>query len=118
MTLIKSAHGWLFGGYTADSWNSNNKYFGKGDSFLFTITNPNNISPTKFNHVSGYRLYGSACYGPTWGAGHDLVVSDNCNTCNSSTNFYSYEDSTGYGKNTFTGNTYFTVSEIEVFSML
>ncbi|CAF3730283.1 unnamed protein product [Adineta steineri] len=57
MTIIKSkAGGYLFGGYTAPVWSSDNGRRTDSTAFLFTITNPHGTKMTKFNigqHKSG-----------------------------------------------------------------
>eukprot|EP01125_Pyxidicula_operculata_P001427 TRINITY_DN1131_c0_g1_i6.p1 TRINITY_DN1131_c0_g1~~TRINITY_DN1131_c0_g1_i6.p1 ORF type:complete len:448 (-),score=126.73 TRINITY_DN1131_c0_g1_i6:194-1537(-) len=120
LTIIKSTGGWLFGGYTPIQWTSRQKYASDNRTFIFTLLNPHNIPPTKFiNHDDTYSICDHSSYGPRFGGGHDIYVSDNCNSNSSSyTNFpSSYTDTTSKGKNLFTGNYNFQVSEIEVYQV-
>lgn len=49
MTIIQSKDGkYLIGGYTEISWTTNNTYKADPSAFLFTLTNPHGIQPTKF----------------------------------------------------------------------
>jgi hypothetical protein len=121
VTIIKSSNGFLFGGYSSVSWDTKNKN-GQSEnapgSFIFTISNPHGIQPTKDSPIKPeYAIYHNSSWGPLFGA-NDMYVSSDCNTNNNSyTNFpYSYEDTTGKGNDTFTGSYYFTVCEIQVFT--
>ena len=73
--------------------------------------------------VKGYAIYGSSSYGPTFGNGHDIYISNNAG---SSTNSFTY---LGYGfvlikgytpgstkaRNLLAGSYKFQPDEIEVF---
>jgi hypothetical protein len=123
IVVIKSTTGHLFGGYCSTSWDANKgNLFGVGeeapDSFLFTLTNPNGIPPTKYLPKEGENaiFQGGAIrqVGPAFGK--DVWVVDNCNKVADNIEFpSSFLDTTGKGKNTFTGSGKFTVSDIEVF---
>ena len=72
-------------------------------------------------------IYCDNRYGPTFGGGHDLYLSDNCNTNNDSfSNFpftYNLEGPVKYTKNqedyaTFTGKYRFKVTDYEVFKIV
>lgn len=120
ITVIRSTGGYLFGGYTAINWNSSSGNYGNdAQAFLFTLTNPNGIQPTKYQCTNaGYAILNHPSYGPTFGAGHDLNVADNSNANNSSRTKFprSYQDTTGHGNNTFVGARNFQTTEIEVFA--
>jgi hypothetical protein len=123
ITLIETTKGYIFGGFTKIAWDSSGSY--KGDdnreSYLFTIRNPHNLSARKFALSNpSYAIYCNSSYGPTFGGGHDIFVSDSSNTnANSYSNFgHSYVNDTGInGKQVFTGEYEFTVKEIEVFTI-
>jgi hypothetical protein len=120
VTIIKCTNGYIFGGYNPSSWNKSGDYSNSNGAFLFTLKNPHSIPPTKY--FCSDRPY-SACsqsqYGPTFGGGCDIYISDKCNENNNSyCGFpYSYRDTTGYGRNTFTGGYNFQVADYEVFSV-
>ncbi|CAF0959503.1 unnamed protein product [Adineta steineri] len=122
MTIIQSNNNYIFGGYTSASWISSELWQTDERAFLFTLTNPHNIPPTKYTVKPEWVRYAIHNYdrgGPIFGANFDINVSDNSNSNNSSySNFSrSYSDTTGYGNNTFTGTKSFTTSEIEVFKL-
>jgi len=118
VTIVKSG-GYLFGGYNPTSWTSSQNYTAAGGSFIFTLTNPFGSPPTVFHHKTSYGPYDHSSYGPTWGGGHDLYIANACNGNNSCSTAFpsSYNDTLGYGSNTFTGANSFTVVDIEVFSV-
>ncbi|CAF0896507.1 unnamed protein product [Adineta steineri] len=123
ITIIQSQdNGYLFGGYTSMSWAPLKNYINDPNHpFLFTLTNPHGIPPTKyFNKMSTYAIYTHKSYGPTFGAGHDIYICNNSNiNKNSSINFpHSYFDTTNQGSNTFTGNKAFRTRDIEVYQLV
>jgi len=119
ITVICSKTGFLFGGYTPLSWNCGNYSF-DAETFIFTLTNPANL-PAKYrnngsSHANKFSIMGSPSFGPTFGGGPDIRVSDKCNTTPSFSHFpHSFGDITGRGNETFTGTRTFLVHDIEVF---
>jgi hypothetical protein len=123
MTVIQSKDGgYLFGGYTSISWRSVGNYVEDKDGpFLFTLTNPHGIPPTKYpNKDVQHSIYDRRDYGPTFGAGCDLYVCHNSQTTEGSGFGFSrsYSDTTNRGETTFTGNKYFQTSDIEVYRLV
>ena len=91
------------------------------ESFLFSLVNPSGDTPTKFPLKGTENQYGIYCdgsYGPTFGEGSDLRIS---NSANENTDSYSelgntYECPPHATNTTFlVGNRNFTVNELEVF---
>jgi hypothetical protein len=122
ITIIQSDDDYLFGGYTSVAWTSSGAWAVDSNAFLFTLTNPHNIPPTKYpiqRSRKANAVYHKHGYGPTFGAGHDLHVASNSNSNYTSyaTFPYAYSDTTGQGSNTFTGHRNFTVADIEVFKL-
>ncbi|EFA85392.1 hypothetical protein PPL_02395 [Heterostelium album PN500] len=113
VTIIKTTAGDIFGGYSNDSWRSDSTYFGDNSCFLFSIRNG---QPIKFEAVgSTNNVYGIAGSGPIFGEGNDIHISDQCNSNHSSYQRpKSYKDPTGQG---LASSEYFTISEIEIFSL-
>lgn len=74
LSVIQSTGGYLFGGYTPLSWNGTNTFKNCSESFIFTLTNPHNIPPTKYhrNPQSQSAIYCDPAYGPTFGDGCTL----------------------------------------------
>jgi len=118
ITVVKSDY--IFGGYNPNSWASSGNYQKASGSFLFCLTNAWSSSPLKFSWRHHHGPLDKPSYGPTFGSGHDLHISNGCNTNQYSyTNFpNSYQDTMGKSTNTFAGSKYFTVSEIEVFRLI
>lgn len=122
LAVIQSKEGYIFGGYTAQSWGGNG-FKTDHTTFLYTLTNPHSLPPTKFvlkpleaNHaIMCYNFY-TVVYG---GGVHALQVCSMSNEVNNSwVNFPgSFIDTAGKGKETFTGGSSFTTSEIEIYSV-
>jgi hypothetical protein len=116
---VQCTKGYVFGGYARVPWTSSGSYCSDPNAFLFTLSNPSNLAPTKFAcNGSGNELYDSVSYGPTFGGGHDLHIADQCN---SNTTSYSvlgkaFSNSSG-SSSVLTGTENFQVKEIEVFVM-
>ena len=121
LCLFKCTKGYIFGGYTPCTWCNYGDYRPNSNSFIFTLTNIHNTSPTKFSNTdSNYSIYDKSNYGPIFGGGFDIgiFVNGNNNNYNSSNFPHSYQDSLGKGKSIFTAdlnNQKFTLEEIEVF---
>ncbi|RHZ88721.1 hypothetical protein Glove_21g341 [Diversispora epigaea] len=100
----------LVGGYNPLDWNSNG-YKNTYDSFLFSMSDKNNISGATIGRI--YQSHGNAIfcnngYGPTFGAGHDLHCPNSNNNWNYSPNSY----------NNINLPSPFTVSDWEVFKVV
>jgi hypothetical protein len=116
--VVVRANGYLFGGYTSTSWSSSQSYQTSPGSFLFTLTNAYGKPHTVFHQkATTNHIYCHSSYGPTFGGGHDLCLSNGCNGNNNSYTAFpsTYNDSLGHGNTTFAGTYQFIVSEIEVF---
>jgi hypothetical protein len=123
MTVIQSENGgYLFGGYTSISWRSIGDYVQDNNGpFLFTLTNPHRIPPTKYPiEDAKYSICDADKCGPTFGGGPDLYVCDNSQTrTHSYTDFPdSFIDTTNRGNLTFTGSEHFQTSDIEVYRLV
>ena len=99
-----------------------NGYKEDSTAFIFTLTNPHSIPPTKYSIDPQKKQFAIACKeGIAFGNGSDIYIANNSNYSRSSsyTNFpYTYVDSTGKRNNTFTGQFNFTAQEIEVYSVV
>jgi hypothetical protein len=122
VTLILTTKDFIFGGFTPIAWDSNGSY--KADnsqqSFLFNVKDSRNSDPRSFPLVnSSYAIRCISSYGPTFGS-YALYVADGCDQNTSSYTYVgnSYRNDTGLaGHQVFTGEQYFQVKEIEVFSI-
>ena len=104
ISLFKNEKGYIFGGYSSINWTSYGNYKSAPDSFIFTLTNMYNISPTKFpNSNTSYTIYDYSPYGPTFGGGHDICIRFD------SSHYlkfpHSYTDVLGKGYSIFKGDT-------------
>ncbi|CAF1087109.1 unnamed protein product [Didymodactylos carnosus] len=123
MIVIRSENGYLFGASNRVPWRSEGGWIEDESSFLFTLTNPHTIPPTKYHihpHESAYSMYHRADCGPLFGRGHDLWVSHRSNENSKSCTRFprSFMDTTGKGMKTFTGDKHFRTSDIEVFRLV
>ena len=123
--LCENEIGNIFGGYSSISWASNGNNKSANGSFLFTLTNIHGTEPIKFANTKGYdwAVYHNSDYGPTFGGGHDLYISNNCfnNTDSYCSLGYSYPNVSGKGNSIFSGNANsgnFKLKELEVFKLL
>ena len=122
MTIIRSSNYYLFGGYTSVAWTSSGSHKADFNAFLFTLTNPHNIPPTKYPVQPAtiqYSIYDYIGSGPAFGGGCDMNVYSNSNS-NESSFFgfpHTYTDINGKGHNTFTGSKNFMTSDVEVFKL-
>jgi hypothetical protein len=120
LTVFKTTTGYIAGGYVAVSWASRGGYFSDSNAFLFTLTNPSNM-PLKLAVTDSNRaLFDIPEFGPTFGYGYDLYISDASNTnANSYISSYSYSYPNGNsGSNSglfMLGASHFQVAEVEVF---
>ena len=113
LILVRSEQGKRFGGHTSVSWDKNlGNYLTKGDNFLFSLD-----TRKYYKNISGgNHTYHNSGYGPTFGAGHDLYISNGCmSNQNSYTNKSSYDMTSNYELN---GGVYqFKVLDYEVFKI-
>ena len=130
IVLVKNKKGNIFGGYASVSWNNKNKKiteFNAPDSFLFSLMNIYNTSPSKFpSQKRGYEVRNYSNCGPAFGWGTDLGIQENENDiCGRGWSWFpgSFKDTLGYGKSIFTGdldnnNVIFEIQEVEVFKVI
>ncbi|XP_068673411.1 uncharacterized protein [Montipora foliosa] len=81
VTIIKVGS-YIFGGYTDVSWSSPSScdWASSSKSFIYSLYNINGYAPVKLQVKSGgqsYAIYRCSGYGPTFGGGHDIRISDN-----------------------------------------
>jgi hypothetical protein len=119
--VIQSDGGWLFGGFTSISWQTTGGYKAKVDglAFIFTLTNPHSIPPTKYhlkNDRIVFSIYCADLYGAVFG-NFDMVIRGPPST--SGFNFpSSFNDTTNKGNQTFTGSHTCQLRDIEVYSVI
>ena len=119
VTIIRSANGYAFGGFTTQAWHSSGTWKADKNAFIFSLTNADN-NPQKFLIEpinSDNAIYCYASYGPTFG--HDLHICDSANSNNSSFSNLgnNYYFSGSNPKEYLAGSFQFSVSDIEVFAI-
>jgi serine/threonine protein kinase len=138
LVIIKSNEDYIFGGYTEINWdnttwngkvgeNNNSRREGNGNEFVFTLKNPHNIQPSKFNMKNEWLNHSICCdakLGPIFGC-NDIRIENECNNNNNSFSFYDFNrgeycfnDTTGKKRLLFTGTKTYKVKEIEVFNII
>lgn len=116
LTVAQSTQNYIFGGYATQSWGSQIGYKTAPGCWIFTLSNPTNV-PAKFRCINDTdAMVDAPHYGPTFGRGHDIHISDASNTNKASYfDFHTYEDSSQLGSKVFTGSNKFQTNEIEVY---
>ena len=104
-------------------------YRASTNAFIFSLVNKDGIPPFKalakgkYSNNGRYAIYTRANYGPTFGGGHDIYISNNANAgTSSSSNFaHTYQPPSGYSygstkvRNLLAGSYSFKPNEIETF---
>ncbi|KMR02176.1 btb poz domain-containing protein 9 [Lasius niger] len=117
----KGMRGEICGGFSDVAWgktNSKAQYIASEKSFLFTLTNNQDIPPTKFEIV---KKSFAICYhpdiGPIFGAGADLLISSNCNVNKESYSNLPHSYEGDHASNQLLmGDYHFSVVDYEVFT--
>jgi hypothetical protein len=119
LTVVRSTSNHTFGGYTSLPWDSTSGWVTDNDSWIFTLTHN---GPAQFKAKRGdpNHVYRGEKYGPVFGSGHDLKISDGCNTqrnnyCIGNKSFDVQERAGPYF---LCDPCYFQVAEIEVFQVI
>jgi hypothetical protein len=93
-------------------------------SFIFSLRNKENFPPFKAplkNQNYVWAIYAKNSYGPTFGGGHDIHISNDAGSNTGSfTYFYSYQAPSGvsHANTILAGTQNFQPSEIEVFHIV
>ncbi|XP_068735669.1 uncharacterized protein [Montipora capricornis] len=124
VTIIKVGS-YIFGGYTDVSWSSSCGYASSSKSFIYSLYNINGFAPVKRQVKPGGQssaIYRCSSYGPTFGNGHDIYISNNAASNRASNTYcgYAYPLPSGYSSSGFScrfyaGSYKFTPTDIEVF---
>ncbi|KAF9431849.1 Interferon-induced protein 44-like, partial [Entomortierella beljakovae] len=122
LTVVRAENGTIFGGYNSSSWSSHptGVYSTSRTNFLFTLNSrehpqrENIMFPVKGDGLAA--TYNKLNFGPTFGTGHDLFISSNCNLSSQSSSLMptSYGGS-GASATILAGSSKFRVQEYEVF---
>ena len=124
MTIIRNV---LFVTFFIYQLASSCGYQSSSSAFLFSLVNKPGWAPVRLSPPGGYgsyqqAMYGCSSYGPTFGNGNDIYISDyaSSNTNSVSDLGYAYSAPTGYSYGSFSrsflaGSRDFQPDEIEVF---
>ena len=113
LTLIRNTKGYRCGGFISKSWSSCGNYVNDPNAFLFSLDYKEQYFPYEGNNA----FYDNSSYGPTFGNGHDLYISNNCSSNYSSYCNFPYAYS-GTKARVLSGGYYcFKVHEIEVYQI-
>ncbi|XP_028416631.1 uncharacterized protein LOC114540704 [Dendronephthya gigantea] len=121
ITLVKVGN-YIFGGYSTYQWGgSSDGYRSSSSNYIFSLRNKDNLSPFRsavyrYSHLA---IYTNPTYGPTFGGGHDLYISNNANKNRNSHAAigYTYRAPSGYSNTRalLAGSANFTPNEVEVY---
>ncbi|XP_068752362.1 serine-enriched protein-like [Montipora capricornis] len=122
LTVVLSSNGSLCGGFSDQPWQSDiprGKYIPSDRAFLFTLINPESVPPSKFDVTHPkYATLHHPRYGPMFGAGADLCISDECNERpDSYSNLPHSYDGPQASSSLLMGDYNFTVKDYEVFGL-
>jgi hypothetical protein len=97
----------------------NRGWIRSNSSFLFSLRNKENLAPFIANVIQEHdAIYCKSNYGPSFGGGHDVHISNNANDNQQSYSYFnSYQPPTGTAdaNSLLAGSNKFTPTEIEVF---
>ncbi len=123
LTIIKSEHGNIFGGFAEKAWDSSNQLYEDPKAFIFSLVNKEN---KPFKAMSTYRARAIRCdpsYGPSFG-GHDIKIWSNSNSNQESCSYFGYsfghadyQFNSDKAKSILAGSQRFQTLEVEVFSV-
>lgn len=123
VTIVKTSEGYVFGGYTDQSWASEGHWKSSNEAFLFSLKCHAGLAPVKMRLKSGENRHAMYC-SSNWGLGFgndDIYVGiDNSSLKNGYTNLgNTYELPSGVSNTFLTGKhgycDRFQVAEVEVF---
>ena len=119
VTLIKTDHGYVFGGFSDQSWTSGGHWIASQKAFLFALCCAAGLGPTRLPVANAdHALYGHSSYLPAFGGGFDLKVGTNKRRAGDVRVGHSYECPRGLDGSAFlTGAGRFQASEVEVFAV-
>lgn len=79
ISLIKTAKGRIFGGFTHLAWRSMNTYVVDAKAYLFSVDNEEKMSVSA---AGTNAIFDHQSYGPTFGSGHDFTVPSSATNAN------------------------------------
>ena len=124
LTVIKSEHGNIFGGFTEKAWNSSGGFVADPKAFIFSLVNKENKPFKAVCTNSEYAIYCSSFSGPTLGC-HDIRIMASSNSNRKSFSYFGgfyehadYQYGTEKADSILAGSYKFQTLEIEVFVLI
>jgi len=124
LTVIKSEHGNIFGGFTEKAWKSTNGGCADPKSFIFSLVNKDNKPFKAVFTNSEYAINCHSYFGPIFGSG-DIHIMSSSNSNRRSFSYFGnsyehadYQFGTEKAKTILAGSHYFQTHEIEVFVLI
>ncbi|XP_062522994.1 uncharacterized protein LOC134197664 [Corticium candelabrum] len=123
ISVIRTAGGYLFGGYTDVPWSTSGTYKQSSQSFLFAFrSSALGNTPVKATIASsGNAVFHHSSYCCTFGAGHTIHIADSSNTSSNSNSswyngqYYSYPPGVTSNNYWLVGQQTFQTQDVEVF---
>jgi len=123
LTIIKSEHGNIFGGFTEKARVSADQYVADPEAFIFSLINKENKPFEAMCTNSTNAIYCYSYFGPTFGYGYDICIASGSNSnklsysdFGSSYKHPDYQCRTEEAKSVLAGSYNFLTVEVEVFS--
>ncbi|XP_028405660.1 neurogenic locus notch homolog protein 1-like [Dendronephthya gigantea] len=124
VTLVRTGR-YIFGAYSDQPFGGSAAYKSSSRAFIFSFVNKDNLPPFKspvYRH-NQHAIYTNPGYGPTFGGGHDIHISNlaNANTGSYANLGHTYQPPHGYGYGTnkardlLAGTRNFSPNEIETY---
>ncbi|KAJ5070956.1 hypothetical protein M0811_01937 [Anaeramoeba ignava] len=121
LVIIKSKNGCIFGGFTKDGFGSSGDFNPDKNSFIFTLKNPTNYTPSKFNPQSNSTVYRSSSWAMAFGSSGNVGIQDLSTRKGTSAGYSNghYEIPNNFNSQTapnfFTGSPNWEIEEVEVY---
>ena len=122
LTLIKSEHGNIFGGFAEKKWLPTREFIIDPKAYIFSLVNKGNRPFKVLCSKNATAICCSPIFGPTFGAGFDIFIASNSNRNQESYSKFghSYKHAdfpvgTANAYSILGGSNYFQILEIEVF---
>ena len=119
LTVIKSQHDKVFGGFTSVPWTSANKWIKDSTAFIYSLTRMGKYA----EQLNKNSIGDNGGYGPIFGRGryayYDIRIINDChlpdnNECRAN---YTYQLPAGAKDDFLAGSQNYTVKEIEVYAV-
>lgn len=123
LTIIKTCHSNIFGGYTEAAWSQVNAHVSDPNAYVFSLINKDKKPILLRCSNPANAIYCGSNYGPTFGEGHDFYISNNSNVNNYSLSNLGftyrhphYSNGSNNTKIFLAGSHNFQTTEIEVYA--